>query len=246
MIRSGGSAVVVDPGPSDPRHLEAVERALEGVACAAILLSHHHSDHAEGAASFKERLRAPIAGSPIKLDVDIPLEDGSALPVEEGEIAVLHTPGHASDHLCFWLDRPDVVLTGDHLMGGNTSVVAPPDGNMRDYIESLEKLARTRPRYALPGHGRPLPEPVAAIRWYIDHRLERERSVVDLLASSYPRALSIAEIVEKIYADIPQPAHKIAEYSIWAHLIKVEDEGRVQLARGEGVRSSWRLAEGGS
>ncbi len=241
VIRYGGHAAVVDPGPADPRHIEAVEAAVGDLRCSAILLSHHHPDHAEGVHVFKERLDAPIAGFPAKLDVDIALEDGAVISVGDLKITSLHTPGHSSDHLCFSIDEPDVVLTGDHLLGGNTSVIAPPDGNMKDYIESLKKLGRRRPGFALPGHGQPLPEPLAAIGWYIDHRLEREKSIVNLLEAEDGRPLSIPEIVEKIYSDIPEAAHKIARYSVWAHLLKLEEEGRVRAVGGEGIESSWQL-----
>jgi glyoxylase-like metal-dependent hydrolase (beta-lactamase superfamily II) len=241
VIRSGGEAVVIDPGPPEPRHIEAVNKALAGVKCTAILLSHHHIDHAEGATAFRERFGAPLAGFPLKLDVDIALEDGSVISVSDDQIRVIHTPGHASDHLCFFY-AGQVALTGDHLMGGNTSVIAPPDGNMKEYMESLAKLEGNKPNFALPGHGQPLPEPLAAIRWYIDHRLDREKSIVDLLASNEAGRISIPEIVEALYTDIPQPARKVAEYSVWAHLEKLEDEGKAEIVDGEGIGSFWRLS----
>lgn len=244
IVVSSGHAIVVDPGPAHPQHLKAVDSALQGRKCVAILLSHHHPDHAEGAARFRELLRAPIAGHPSKLDVDIPLTDGSRLDIGgEREIVALHTPGHASDHLCFFINSSDVVLTGDHLMGGNTAVVAPPDGDMAQYLESLLRLKRSEPKYALPGHGQPLPEPVEAIEWYIKHRLERETSILEVLSSQRHREWEIPDIVELVYEDVPLPARKIAEYSVWAHLAKLGKEGRVRVVGGEGVQSCWKLAE---
>ncbi len=240
VLRSADLAVVIDPGPASDKHIEAVSAALSGCSTKAILLTHHHPDHAEGAREFAEYLDAPLAGHPSKLEIDIPLEDGSFLEVGSLKLTAMHTPGHSSDHLCFYLPEERVAFTGDHLMGGNTSVIAPPDGSMRDYLESLRKLGRTRPTFALPGHGQPLPEPVAAIGWYIEHRLERERAILKLLRSVAPEAVEVGEIVEALYSDIPRSVHRIAEFSVWAHLIKLEQEGEVSSVGGEGVRSRWR------
>jgi len=244
IITSSSEAAVVDPGPADARHLEAIASALGGRKCTAILLTHHHVDHVEGASRLGKLLGAPLAGYPSKLQVDIHLHDGSCLTVGgERDIVAVHTPGHASDHLCFLIYSSGIVLTGDHLMGGNTSVIAPPDGNMGQYVRSLQKLKDMNPRYALPGHGQPLPDPIEAIEWYVQHRMEREAAILGVLASQMNKCWTIQDIVEVVYKDVPPSAHKIAQYSVWAHLLKLEEEGRVRALGEEGLQSLWQLTQ---
>lgn len=246
---SGNDAVVIDPGPRDGAHLDAVVAAVGCRRVRAVLVTHHHPDHSDGLEMFTTQLGAPSAGPVPPATTDSAalsqvLSEGDGVEFGYARLVAISTPGHSSDHTCYLLERswPEtapVVFTGDHLMGGNTSVVAPPDGDMAAYLDSLRKLERIPASIALPGHGQPVLRLQDAVRWHLHHRAERERAVLEvLLSSSDP--LYIAAIVERVYTDVPSEAHAVAAYSVWAHLEKLAREGRVHRVEGEGVASRWQ------
>ncbi len=219
VLREPGLArtVVVDPGPLDPRHLAAVER----LACAddgrpaAVLLTHGHLDHAEGAAELAGRLRVPVmAPGPGGR-----LHDGQVLDVGGLTLEVLATPGHTSDSVSFLVPADAALLTGDTVLGRGTTVVAWPDGALAPYLESVELIAARIGDGAvgtiLPGHGPVVADPAAWVRFYLDHRRERLAQVAAAVADGAADARSV---VETVYADVPRELWAAAELSVRAQL----------------------------
>jgi glyoxylase-like metal-dependent hydrolase (beta-lactamase superfamily II) len=228
----GGPCLVIDPGPDDPIHVGRIVEAAQG-RIAQILCSHSHPDHSPGAQALRASTGAPVLGRPAPDDghqdetfaPDSSLEDGDVLSVPGASVRALHTPGHASNHVCLLLEPEGWLFTGDHLMGGSTVVILPPDGSMRLYLESLRRL-RTLPLQALlPGHGAVMPDPLGEIDRVIAHRLMREAKVIDSLRRLGPGA-SLDVLVPDVYDDTPPRLHGLARYSLLAHLQKLAEEGR--------------------
>jgi glyoxylase-like metal-dependent hydrolase (beta-lactamase superfamily II) len=229
----GASApVVIDPGPDDPGHIEAI-LAVAGGHAEQVLCTHSHPDHSPGAAVLKARTGAIVRGLPPPRDEhqdlsyapDQGLADGERIRAGGCVLRAVHTPGHASNHVCFLLEGEGLLFTGDHLMNGSTVVILPPDGSMRLYIESLRHLL-TLPVTALaPGHGAVIAQARADIERVIAHRLKREQKLIRALA---PRGrATLREVLPEVYDDVPQSLHGWAMQSLHAHAIKLEEEGRV-------------------
>src|ERR687898_421866 len=174
-----------------------------------------------------------------KVRLDGTLADGAVIEATEFHLTALHTPGHASNHLCYLLNEERTLFTGDHIMQGSTVVISPPDGDMAAYLASLERLKHIRPRLRAiaPGHGHLITNPLAVIEEYIEHRLARERQIVDALAAR--GTATVTELVEDIYVDVPTELHRWARFSVWAHLRKLADEGRV---KGDDLDGNWSPA----
>ena len=207
------ACVVVDPGPDDPAHLDAVAAAGP---VAQILLTHGHSDHAAGAAALRERTRAPVrALDPAQRLGGEGLAEGDVVAAAAVEVRVLATPGHTSDSLCFAV--ADAVLTGDTVLGRGTTVVAHPDGRLGNYLDSLRRLHELGPRTVLPGHGPELPDLAAVTAYYLRHREERLEQVRAALDTLGPDA-SAADVVAVVYADVDRSLWPAAEWSVRAQL----------------------------
>ncbi len=229
---------VIDPGPGDDAHLDAIA-GCGGDRIRWILLTHTHEDHAPGATGLKKRTGADIlAFGPGegrgKVRLDGTLADNAVIEATEFHLTALHTPGHASNHLCYLLNEERTLFTGDHIMEGSTVVISPPDGDMATYLASLERLTTIRPRLKAiaPGHGHVIDDPLATVRATIDHRRAREAQVAQAVKSR--GTTTIAELVEEIYADVPAPLHPVACRTTWAHLRKLADEGIVKGDRFDG------------
>jgi glyoxylase-like metal-dependent hydrolase (beta-lactamase superfamily II) len=232
---------VIDPGPDDPRHLDAIA-GCGGDRIRWILLTHTHQDHSPGALGLRERTGAQLLAygpGPEDLPLDGTLRDGNVIEATEYHLQVIHTPGHASDHLCYLLPEERTLFTGDHIMQGSTVVIAPPDGDMTAYLASLARLKEIRPRLRAiaPGHGYLIDNPNEVIDDYIEHRLEREQQVLRELQSS--GSATISDLVERIYIGVPEELHPVAAYSVWAHLRKLAAEGRVV---GDALDDNWQAA----
>ena len=217
--------VAIDPGPDDPVHVDRIiEAAAELEArITLILVTHHHVDHLPGADRLRRKTGAPLAAHVGIRGADRELSHGQKVPADGEVLEVLATPGHASTHLCFFLRERELLFSGDHIVGQGTVVVAPPDGDMGAYLDSLALLRDYPIRRLLPGHWGPVDDPPAKIEEYIDHRLLRERQVIAALRLGCD---SIAAIVARLYADVDPRLHGAASGSIRAHLEKLEREGR--------------------
>ncbi|MPZ71739.1 MAG: MBL fold metallo-hydrolase [Nitriliruptorales bacterium] len=237
-----GGVVVVDPGPDVAEHRAAIEAAAaaEDAAVAAVVFTHHHIDHAQAARWAREWGVQAFAFSPEMIRAAVsPLADGAMVAVGGVTVEAVHTPGHASDHLCLRVAQTGAVLTGDHVLGRGTTVVAWPDGDMAAYMDSLHRLARLDATVLYPGHGPPLPDPAAVVRQYIAHREEREEQVVAALTAGddTPRA-----VVKRVYADVDEALHPAAERSVRAHLDKLIREERVgRVLDPSSERESYRV-----
>jgi glyoxylase-like metal-dependent hydrolase (beta-lactamase superfamily II) len=231
-----GQAVLVDPGPDDPVHLAAVEQVLAGrdARCVAVLVTHHHGDHAEAALPWGERFGAPVAAA----DVAVAgprgrvLAPGERLALAGTTIGVVPTPGHTPDHLAFRLES-GAVLVGDHVLGRGTSVVTHPEGDVVAYLESLRRVHDLGPSALYCGHGPELTEdPGAVLDFYLAHRAYREHQLLSALVGG---ARTVDELVATVYAEVPRGLWPAATESTRATLAKLQAEGRVEAGAGDTV-----------
>lgn len=221
---------IVDPGPDDERHAAALLAAAPMPRC--ILVTHTHRDHSPLAARLAALTGATLIGRPGPADGRqdqsfrpdrIPVRDERLGP-DGQRLRVIDTPGHASNHVCYLLEDQGLLFSGDHILDGMTPVILAPDGDMRDYLDSLERLRGLPLRSIAPGHGRMLAEPRVVIDALVEHRLRRERRVRDALQAAAPADL--AALVRVVYRDTPEALHRLAMRTLEAHLIKLEREGR--------------------
>lgn len=222
---------VIDTGTDDPEHIQALAEAGGG-RIEWILVTHTHPDHSRGTQELRALTGAPVLGHHIQLQgvrdeafrADGYLDEGDVIEGEDFRLRVLHTPGHAANHLCFLLEQEGLLFAGDHVMEGVTVVINPPDGDMRAYLTSLERLKQEPIRRIAPAHGRVLHQPMNELQNIIDHRLGREREIINVIAEH--GATTISQLVGHIYANVPQELHVMAARSVLAHLLKLADESR--------------------
>ena len=213
-----GEHTVLDPGPAIGSHIDAIRAAMPQLQT--ILLTHRHDDHAPAAIPLRAATGARIVAPHGVLDeTDQIVDDGDAVD----ELKVIATPGHTAEHVCYLTSDGDL-FTGDTILGTGTTAIFPPDGHMGDYLRSLRKLRALNPRRIYPGHGPTRDDAVALIDEYIAHRLERERQVLDALSRG---TKDIPELRALIYPDLDERLHRAAEVQLSAHLIKLQEEGRV-------------------
>jgi glyoxylase-like metal-dependent hydrolase (beta-lactamase superfamily II) len=234
---------VIDPGPADDAHLDAIA-GCGGDRIRWILLTHTHEDHSPGAVGLRKRTGAEILGFDAgsgrgKVRLDGTLGDDAVIEATEFHLTALHTPGHASNHLCYLLNEERTLFTGDHVMQGSTVVISPPDGDMAAYLASLERIKTLRPRLRAiaPGHGHVIDDPVAAVDEIIQHRLAREAQVLDLVRER--GSTTVDALVDDIYPDLVDALVPMARRTVWAHLRKLADEGTV---KGDDPDREWSAA----
>jgi glyoxylase-like metal-dependent hydrolase (beta-lactamase superfamily II) len=239
------SLAVIDPGPDDADHRAAILKAAGSRPITHIMVTHAHRDHVDGIARLKaetgaltaafprdpEASRIALENSPsgsffVDYDFkpDLPIEGGATISGLDWALTAIHTPGHAPDHLCYALRGRNVVFSGDHVMAWNTTVVAPPEGRMADYVSSLEILLDREDDVFLPGHGGRLSEPQRTVKAYLLHRRWREKSVLDALANG---ATTIRRIVPEIYQGLAPQMIPAATLSVQAHVEYLIEKGLV-------------------
>ena len=229
-IVGSDTLALIDPGPESAAHLEAM-RAAVGDRLRWILCTHTHLDHSPGARALKQATGAEVIGmrAPQHANQDTVFapdrvfRHGDVLDGGDFKLRAVHTPGHASNHLCYLLEPEKLLFTGDHVMQGSTVVISPPDGDMIAYLESLHALLALDIARIAPGHGHPIDEPHDEARRLIAHRLKREQKVIAALTMN-PATLD--ELVTIVYSDTPQRLHQVARRSLHAHLIKLAREGK--------------------
>jgi glyoxylase-like metal-dependent hydrolase (beta-lactamase superfamily II) len=232
--------VAVDPGPDDDGHLDAVAELGEG-RIRWIVVTHTHPDHAPGAAGLAQRTGAEVLGFSAR-DGFVPSRDvgeGFELHQPDFTLRALHTPGHASNHLCWFLVEEEMLFSGDHVMQGSTVVIAPPDGDMALYLASVRRLLDLDPPIATiaPGHGSLIVDPAAALEGIIDHRLAREMAVAGALRAA-GRA-TVDELLPIVYTDVRDELLPVARQSLWAHLRKLDTDGVVRPVDHGDIEASW-------
>jgi glyoxylase-like metal-dependent hydrolase (beta-lactamase superfamily II) len=231
------SVAVIDVALSADANLDGIIEQVEAMGAKKIdkiLLTHIHNDHCGGALALRKRCGAKLGIHRSRRGYlggeDFQYDDDDRIAFGGGELHVLHTPGHESGHCCFYESEERILFSGDNILGYGTAVIHPPDGNMTDYMKTLERLLGFDIRLILPGHGPLIGKPEAKIREYIQHRLEREQQVIGALKSGRN---SIGEITQSIYVDVSAALQRVAEFSVQAHLEKLMREGRVKK---EGAR----------
>lgn len=224
---------LIDPGPESTSHLsvllEAVEDRLKWILC-----THTHLDHSPGALALRAATGAEVFGFPTTPDdgrqdrtfsPDRVLGDEDIVDCGYFSLRAVHTPGHASNHLCYLLEEQRLLFTGDHVMQGSTVVISPPDGDMAAYFNSLERLISLQLAALAPGHGHIIEAPYEEVCSVIAHRQKREEKVLDAFNRKDPATLD--ELVPLVYDDVSPRLHPVARRSLHAHLIKLAQEGRV-------------------
>jgi glyoxylase-like metal-dependent hydrolase (beta-lactamase superfamily II) len=230
-LRNAEQFAVIDPGPDDERHIEAILRAVGGAAnIAMILVTHMHPDHSPAAVRLAQVSNAKIYGwSPVEDEYqdtscqpDYIVQHNEVLLLGVQRIRCLYTPGHVDNHVCYLFENEQVLMTGDHIMQGSTVVIIPPHGNMKKYIESLQLLTEYPIQQLAPGHGEMITTPLEEINGIIAHRMAREAKVKKAL-EQYVSA-SRDELLEVVYADVHPSLLSFAELSLWAHLLKLQED----------------------
>lgn len=238
-----GDVAVIDPGPDDDAHLSALLKTLGGARVSHILITHTHLDHCGLARKFSDATGAPVYGysahpiSDKKLDApaldegadyqykpDKTLTDGDVIEGPNWRLETVHTPGHLSNHLCFAMPANKALFTGDHMMGWATTVVAPPDGDMNAYLDSLDTLLARDDEIYFPTHGAPIKHPRRFVRAVKTHRLMRDAQILDQLKKGRTR---IRDITTAMYAGVDKRLHGAAALNVYAHLIRLEKLGTV-------------------
>lgn len=249
-----GKVAVIDPGPDIPEHINNVLAAIKGETLTHILVTHTHRDHSPGAKRLQQATGAQTyafgphprfadkteveAGGDTEFHPDIFVEDHAIIEGQGFTVEALHTPGHLSNHLCFSLREEDALFSGDHVMGWSTSVISPPDGDMRDYFASLSKLLPGSEKVYFPTHGGPILEPQKFVAAYIAHRQAREEQILDCIRNDRK---TIPEMVAHIYREVPRALHPAAARSVLAHLIHLEQLDRITGEAGKDEQIHYRL-----
>jgi glyoxylase-like metal-dependent hydrolase (beta-lactamase superfamily II) len=246
----GRSLAVIDPGPDDDAHRAAILAAAAGRPITHIIATHAHRDHvdgiaplvaATGAQTYAYRRSAIPQGGGGDADAeyvghdfiaDVHVAHGDAIAGADWQLAALHTPGHAPDHLCFALRDRDVVFSGDHVMAWNTSVVAPPEGRMADYLRSLELLLELDAKQLLPGHGGAIGEPRRTVKAYLLHRKWREQAILDAVRNG---TNTVRTLLPVIYRDLDKAVVGAAALSLRAHLDHLAERGLIACADSSNV-----------
>lgn len=235
-----GHVAVIDPGPNMPSHIEAILEGLKDETISHILVTHNHQDHSPAAQPLSKICGAKIYAASVgkqqysnerqeegidkSFSPDVILSDGDIIEGENWTIEAVHTPGHLSNHYCFAYRQEKALFTGDHVMGWSTTIVSPPDGDMQDYMDSLEKLLSRDEAIYYPTHGWPIKKPAQFVKQLLGHRLRREKEIIRAIEVG---AETIDDIVVKIYVSIDKKLYPAAARTIYAHLIRLVNLGKL-------------------
>ncbi len=230
---------VLDPGPRDPLHLQAILDLAGGRPVDWIFVTHTHGDHSPGTAPLQAQTGAQVIGLPPppgsgqdpSFQATRLFHDAERIDCGEFSMRLIHTPGHVSNHLCFLLEQDGLLFTGDHILDGMTPVIAPPDGCMRLYLQALEGLKALPLRALAPAHGQLMHQPLQVIETLLRHRARRESKLLAALALQ-SRPLSLQALADQVYDDIAPALLPLACRTLLAHLLKLEAEGRARQANG--------------
>ncbi len=225
---------VLDPGPLIDEHIEAILKAAGQDKIRWIIATHTHPDHSPACLPLQAATGAEVIGAKPWDDMfqddtfnpETPVRHDEVLQTDEFTLRAVHTPGHVGNHYCFLLEEEGMLFTGDHIMQGSTVVIVPPSGDMKAYIDSLRLLLDYPLKSMAPGHGSVIEDPVGAVEWLVQHRLKREQKVVDGL--QLLGAANLDELVVVVYDDVDANLHEMAKLSMTAHLIKLQQEGKVE------------------
>ena len=256
-----GNVAVVDPGPLDDAHLAALLKALDGETVTHILITHTHRDHSPLAQGLKEATGAKTyaygphgAGRPARTDAsgdvrldasgdtdfvpDVTVDHGDVVEGRDWRVEGVFTPGHTSNHMAFALAEEQALLSGDHVMAWSTSVIAPPDGNMADYMASLDLVQNRDEQIYWPTHGGPVQKPRQFVRAFITHRRMREAAIVRQLGEGRH---TIPDIVKRIYSEVRPELHPAAGMSVLAHMEHLVEQGKVVTDGAPAIGGDYRL-----
>lgn len=251
-----GEVAVIDPGPAIDSHLEAICAAVTGETVTHILVTHTHIDHSPLAAPLKARTGAKTVGfsrhgsgkrdDRVRVEEggdtdfvpDIAGADGTRMTGPGWTLACVHTPGHTSNHLCFALEEENALFTGDHVMSWSTSVVVPPDGDMAQYMASLDKVLARDAAVLWPAHGGAVRQPRPFLEAFIAHRDDREKEITACIADGIT---SIPAMVARMYAAVDPRLHPAAQLSVLAHTIRMVNDGRLRCTKAPSLQASYRL-----
>ena len=247
IVKMGpNETLVIDPGPALTSHITSIKAALNSIGGSLrwIFCTHSHKDHSPAANELKQRCGGIIVGMLPKTNVnqdqsfspDQIWQHQNTLNCENSTLEVVHTPGHASNHLCYYLREEKLLFTGDHIMEGSTVVISPPDGNMTQYIDSLRNVMKLELSHLAPAHGGIINEPHLAIKKLIKHRQLREAKALRMLKQWGPN--TIEGLTTHVYDDVPEARHPIATHSLLAHLEKLNTEGKALL-----LGNHWKISE---
>jgi glyoxylase-like metal-dependent hydrolase (beta-lactamase superfamily II) len=251
-----GNVAVVDPGPDLVEHVDALLSALAGERITHQIITHTHLDHSPASRLVQERTGARTygfgphaqgrfergatveAGGDLRFSPDVTLRHGDVIEGDGWSIEAVHTPGHCSNHLCFAVREEDALLTGDHVMGWSTTVISPPDGDMGDYMRSLELLLSREDRLLIPTHGPTVDDPKPFVRALIAHRQEREQQIVRCLEQG---VTVISEMVPRMYQGTPKILYPAAARSVFAHMLHMLERGAVTCDGPPAIDARYRL-----
>ena len=255
-ILGEGNVAVIDPGPDQPEHVKAIVEGLKNETVSHILITHTHNDHSPAAKALKEITGAPTygfgphgsgkpalkltsqAGGDMDFRPDEKTQDGSVIYGDDWSVSCLHTPGHTSNHICFSWDKEKVLFPGDQVMGWSTSIVSPPDGDMGDYMRSLDKLIVRDDKIYYPAHGPEILEPQKLISAFQDHRREREENILECLKLGND---TIDQMVKTVYQDVSESLHAAAARSLFATVIYLVEQKKVEAIDGLDIDGQYVL-----
>lgn len=243
-IIGSNELAVIDPGPVDNDHLEAILSITKNQKITHIIVTHTHNDHSPLSKYLQEKTGALIysfnendinigdenkfeEGYDKEFKCDVGVKDGDIIKGKDWTLQAIHTPGHTSNHLCYSLEEEKILFSGDHVMGWSTTVIVPPDGNMEEYMKSLEKLLQRNDKYYLPTHGKMIKNPQDLVKKYISHRITRENQIEEAIKSGNNKVIDIVKI---IYADVDKKLYPAASMSTLAHLKRMIDNDQIKVS----------------